>query len=141
MPIPHPPEEEIAALAGGLLPRQDATAIEEHLRGCDRCREVAAAYQGIVAVFQEPPVPATLLEAARDRLAQRVRLRRFVDRFLSDPVWHGEVVRDPQAALERFRIQPTPELMAALRNLEGPTEAYGKELDERISKLLLQGLL
>jgi anti-sigma factor RsiW len=136
MTAPHPLEEEIAAYAGGLSLRQDSSAIEEHLRGCDHCRDIAAAYEGIVDTLAQPAAPATLLEAARDRLAQRVRLRRFVDRFLSDPTWHSEVVRDPQAALERFRIQPTPELVAALKTLEGPIEVYGKELDERISKLV-----
>lgn len=136
MTAPHPLEEEIAAYAGSLAPRQDSTGIEEHLRGCDHCREIAAAYGSIVDALAESAAPAMLLEAARNRLAQRVRLRRFVDRFLSDPTWHGEVVRDPQAALERFRIQPTPELVAALKSLEGPTDVYGKELDERISKLI-----
>ncbi len=136
MTAPHPLEEEIAAYAGGLAPRQESTAIEEHLRGCDHCRGIAAAYESIVDALAQPAAAAGIVEAARDRLAQRVRLRRFVDRLISDPAWHGEVVRDPQAALERFRIQPTPELVAALKNLEGPIEAYGKELDERISKLV-----
>ncbi|HEV8339944.1 MAG TPA: hypothetical protein VGR25_09870 [bacterium] len=136
MTAPHPLEEEIAAYAGGLSPRQESTAIEEHLRGCDLCRPIAAAYKGIVDALAESAAPATVLEVARDRLTQRVRLRQFVDRLISDPAWHGEVVRNPQAALERFRIPPTPELVAALKSLEGPIEAYGKELDERISKLM-----
>lgn len=137
MTAPHPLEEEIAAYAGHLSLRQDTMAIEEHIRTCNHCREIAAAYESIVDALAEPVAPAMLLDTARDLLAKRVRLRRFLDRFLSDPAWHTEVVRDPHAALESFRIQPTPELVAALKRLEGPIEAYDKELDERISKLVL----
>ncbi len=80
-------------------------------------------------------VPVGALEAARGRLTQVVRLRTFVDRVLAEPIWQAEVRQDPEAALRRHGIDPTSELVAALRDPDGLAR-QGPGLDERITKLL-----
>lgn len=132
MSTPHPPEEEIAAHVAGL---EGPPGPGSHLERCERCGALAQAYEGLVAALRAYTVPARTLEAARGRLTQAVRLRAFVDRLLTEPAWQAEVRQDPEAALRRHGIDPTPELVAALRDPDGLAR-QGPGLDERISKLL-----
>ncbi len=137
----HVDEEMIGAYVVGGTSGDTATFITQHLTGCERCRRAADTYRLIVAGLRQQPAPARVLEAAHEILGQRLRVRRFVDRLLSDASWQTEVRRDPRSALEQYRIKPTPQLVAALKELDTASEtAYGNQLDERISKLLLQGL-
>lgn len=133
----HPSEEQIAAYVSGTVSGDAAHTIEGHLAGCDPCQTVAGGYRQIVAGLQYLEVPAPVLEAARTALKQRLRLRRFVERLLSDAPWRAQVHRDPHGALEQYQIRPTPQLMAALKELESDREVSGTQLDERVSKLLL----
>ena len=132
MSTPHPPEEAIAAHVAGLAAPPDLGA---HLEQCERCAALAQAYEGLVAGLRALAVPVGALEAARGRLTQVVRLRAFVDRLLTEPAWQAEVRQNPEAALRRHGIDPTPELVAALRDPDGLAR-QGPGLDERISKLL-----
>ena len=133
----HLSEEQIAAYVSGTVSGDEAHTMEGHLAGCDRCQTVAGGYRQIVSGLQLPEVPGPVLEAARTALKQRLRLRRFLERLLSDTPWRAQVHRDPHAALEQYQIRPTPQLVAALKEFETDREVSGTQLDERVSKLLL----
>lgn len=137
----HPGEEKIAGYIAGVVSNEDSALIGTHLAACDQCRDLAAAYREIVTGLRQPRLSPAALEGAWETLSQRLRLRQFVDRLLADPAWQEEVQRDPRAALEHYQIRPTPQLVAALKELEDrPGEMYGKDLDERISKFILNAL-
>lgn len=134
----HVPEEDIALAVAGVIPPAEAVNIEAHLTACAQCAQAAAFYRGIVEVLRLPrPVDQTR-PAIHDRLRQGGRLRRFLDRLLTEPGWLAEVRRDPRSALERFQIQPTPQLVAALAEIgDLPQEHDGSQIDERVNKLWL----
>lgn len=133
----HLDEERIAQYAAGLLAGDSHRDAEAHLASCETCRSAAAAYQQMVAVLTSPPVSRQAVGRIQEMLRQRVRVKQFIQRLISDASWRGEVQRDPQIALERYRIRPTPQLVAALKELSSIQEEFdGSQLDERISKLL-----
>lgn len=133
----HLEEETIAQHAAGLLTGQNRDAAEAHLASCPVCRSASDAYASLVESLSAPPVPAEVLAHIQEQLRQRVRVKAFVQRLIEDPVWRIEVQRDPHTALERHRISPTPQLVAALKQISSLQEGVdGSQLDERISKLL-----
>jgi len=134
----HVPEEDIAlALLGGASPTE-TDHIDAHLATCEICAQVAATYRSMLEALRQPRPSAETLHSVRDRLRQRVRLRRFLDRLLTDPAWQAEVRRDPRSALERYQIQPTPQLVAALQEIgDLPDEQGRSRIDERVNKLWL----
>ena len=133
----HLEEETIAQHAAGLLAGEERRAAEAHLASCPVCRSTSDAYGSLVGSLNAPPVPAEVLARVQEQLRQRVRVRAFVQRLVEDPAWRVEVQRDPHAALERHRIRPTPQLVAALKQISSLQEGVdGSQLDERISKLL-----
>ena len=133
----HLEEELITQYAAGLLAIGARRTAEEHLASCETCREAAATYQHMVAALTELPVSRQAVERIQEMLRQRARLRQFIQQLISDPAWRSEVQRNPQIALERHRIRPTPQLIAALKELSSMEEKVdGSQLDARISKLL-----
>ncbi len=135
--MPHLEEETIAQHAAGLLAADARRAADEHVPSCPFCRSRLAAYEKMVAALTSPPVPAGLVARVQEQIHQRLRVKQFVQRLIEDPAWRVEVQRDPHLALERHRIHPTPQLVAALRQISSlQEEVDGSQLDERISKLL-----
>lgn len=133
----HLPEDLIAAHAAGLLLPDARTDAEAHLAACETCRSTLAAYQPMVAALASPRVRPEIVARLKEQVHQRMRLKRFIHRLVTDLPWRIEVQRDPRAALERHRIRPTPQLVAALREVSSLDEGVdGSQLDERISKLL-----
>ncbi len=134
----HVPEEDIALALLGDTPPAERGRIDAHLATCEVCAKVAATYRSMLEALRQPrPSPETL-HSVRDRLRRRVRLRRFLDRLLTDPAWQAEVRRDPRSALERYQIQPTPQLVAALQEIgDLPDEQGRSRIDERVNKLWL----
>ncbi|MGH8248612.1 MAG: hypothetical protein ACREUU_19560 [Gammaproteobacteria bacterium] len=133
----HLEEELIAQYAAGFLASDARRTADIHLASCETCRSAAAAYQRMVAALTSPLVSRQAMERIQEMLRQRVRLKQFIQQLISDPTWRVEVQRDPQTALERHRIRPTPQLVAALKELSSIREEGGSsQLDERISKLL-----
>lgn len=133
----HLEEERIAQYAAGFLAGEERRTAEAHLASCERCRSEASAYQHMVAALTEPPVSRQTVERIQEMLRQRARLRQFIQQLISYPAWREEVQRNPQMALERHRIRPTPQLVAALKELSSMEEKVdGSQLDARISKLL-----
>lgn len=133
----HLDEETIAQHAAGLLTGQDHGAAEAHLASCPVCRATSDAYVSLVASLVAASVPSGVLERVQDQVRQRARVKTFIQRLIEDSAWRVEVQRDPRAALERHRIRPTPQLVAALKQISSLREDVdGRQLDERISKLL-----
>lgn len=133
----HLDEEIIAQHAAGLLAGDAQQLAHDHLATCELCRDTLVVYQGISAALSLPRASPQTIERIKGMMLQRARLRQFIDRFVSDPAWRAEVQRDPEVALERHRIRPTPQLVAALKELSPVQEQVdGSQLDERISKLL-----
>ncbi|HEY6103187.1 MAG TPA: hypothetical protein VI007_08185 [bacterium] len=133
----HLEEETIAQHAAGLLTGEDLSAADVHLATCPVCRATSGGYRSLVGSLSAPSVPADVLARVQDQVRQRVRVKTFIQQLIEDPSWRTEVGRDPRAALERHRIRPTPQLLAALKEISTLQEGVdGSQLDERISKLL-----
>lgn len=133
----HLDEEIIAQHAAGLLAGDARQLAHDHLATCESCRDTFVAYQRISAALSLPGASRQTIERVKEMTRQRVRLTQFIHRLVSDPGWRAEVQRDPEVALERHRIRPTPQLVAALKELSPVQEQVdGSQLDERISKLL-----
>jgi len=133
----HLDEETIAQHAAGLPagPDQDAAAV--HLGTCPVCRATAQGYRSLITALSTFAVSSELVIRTQEQIRQRLRVRMFLQRLIEDPAWRTEVQRDPRAALEQHRIQPTPQLLAALHDVSSLQEGVdASQLDERISKLL-----
>jgi len=131
----HIPEEDIALTLIGGMPPAEARLTEAHLATCARCAAVATSYRSILGALGAPQLSEEARRRLHDRLRQRVRLRRFLDRLLTDPAWQVEVRRDTRGALEQYQIEPTPQLVAALQEISRvPAEGEG-QIDERVNKL------
>jgi anti-sigma factor RsiW len=131
----HLDETLLARYAVGLLAGDPSRDADAHLAACDTCRAILDGYTRLVADLSVPPAPPAAAERTADAVRQRVRLRQFVLQLAGDPGWRAQVRQDPQGALERHRIHPTPQLVAALLELSPADEIAGDQLDERISKL------
>ncbi|MQS13198.1 hypothetical protein F7Q99_13125 [Streptomyces kaniharaensis] len=102
-PESHPPTDQLADLAEGLIDDADAAeALHRHLAGCAECRETADALREVQALLGEvetPPMPADVaarLDAAlADEQASRAEARR-------------EAADRPQEAPGRTAGAPTP---------------------------------
>jgi hypothetical protein len=133
----HLDEETIAQHAAGLLTGRDLGAADAHLATCPVCRATSEDYRSLIGLLSAPSVPADVVGRVGDQVRQRVRIKTFIQQLVEDPSWRIEVGRDPRAALERHRIRPTPQLLAALKEISTLQEGVdGSQLDERISKLL-----
>ncbi len=131
----HLDEELLAQYAAGLPAGDSYREADPHLAVCAICRSILDEYRHLAENLSGPTAPHSTAERIADALRQRIRLRQFVLRLAGDPRWRAEVRHDPQGALERHRIHPTPQLVAALRELSPVEEMGGDQLDERISKL------
>jgi hypothetical protein len=132
----HLDEHTIAQHAAGLAAGQDPAA-EAHLVSCPVCGASADAYRSMIASLGLFAVPSDVVNHLQEQIRQRLRIRTFLQRLIEDPRWRSEVQRDPRAALEQHRIQPTPQLLAALKEVSSLQEGVdASQLDERVSKLL-----
>lgn len=133
----HLDEEIIAQHAAGLLAGDGRRLAHDHLAACETCRDTFFFYQRMSAALSLPGAPPQTVERIKEMMRQRVRLSQFIHRLVNDSAWRAEVQADPKVALERHRIRPTPQLVAALKELSPIyDEVDGSQLDERISKLL-----
>ncbi len=66
-------EDDAAAYALGALEDHEATRFEEHLAGCDRCRDQLAAMRSAAAALPESVPPLTPRPMVRERVMAIVR--------------------------------------------------------------------
>jgi len=82
---------EIPAYIASRMASDASRIMEEHLRGCDECREIASAWKAIVpalreggeALFEEHPLEMTLRDHARGESRHDGAVARHVDRCAS----------------------------------------------------------
>ncbi|NMB77451.1 MAG: hypothetical protein GYA21_20255 [Myxococcales bacterium] len=60
-----PSAEELSALYDGVVPRDAARALREHLSTCPRCAQEFATLHRLLKVAARPAVPAGLAQRAR----------------------------------------------------------------------------
>lgn len=78
-PAGHPAAEELAEAAEGLLGPDRADAVEQHVAGCARCQQTAAALRSVSSVLAAAPLPVMPPEVARrlqEAVAQQAAARR-----------------------------------------------------------------
>src|SRR3990172_9655622 len=99
----HVPEEDIVLALLGGSPPAEGDGSEGHLATCELCAGVAATHRKMLEALSLPRPSAEAMQRVRDRLRQRVRLRRFLDRLLTDPAWQAQGRRGPRGAPERLQ--------------------------------------
>jgi len=128
MKTPHVSSDDLALLAVTGDPEPP------HLAECSRCREELEQLRSLVGELRSlPEPPDRLLEAAKSYYRKRRRLEDLVERLAGDPALRKELAAKPQAVLRRAGLEPTPELIEALRDVE---RAPGAVADRIAAKLL-----
>jgi anti-sigma factor ChrR (cupin superfamily) len=131
----HPTDETLAEFALGLLGPAQRAEVAKHLEACEACNHMAADYRGIGEALQSwREAPPDLVAAAQQRVTQRLRLHALLDRLLADADLRRRVQEDPAGLLSAHGITPTPELLAAFKDLDASPARFPHELDERITK-------
>lgn len=132
----HPAEDTLAAFALGLLPRTQRDEVAAHLETCHECNRAVGDYRETAAALHTwREVPPEVAAAGYDAIVQRIRLHRLLDRLFADAAMRRQAGQDPAGILAAHGIAPTPELLAAFKDLGlSSPERFPGELDERITK-------
>jgi len=133
----HPDEDTLAAVALGLLPGTQGDEVVSHLETCGACDQSVVGYRQIAAdlsTWRQSPDEAA--SAAYNAIVQRIRLHRLLDHLFVRADLRRQAGEDPHGLLAAYGIAPTPQLLAAFKDLglSSPGHFPG-ELDERISKV------
>lgn len=133
----EPPEETLVEFVLGVLPREQHDEVSAHVEACRVCEGVVEEYRDMVAALQAWHEAAPEVAAAGSEvIVQRIRLRRLVDRLFADAELRRHAGLNPEATLVAHGIAPTPQLVAAFKDLGlSSPEQFPGELDERITKL------
>jgi hypothetical protein len=133
----HPSEDTLVAFSLGLLPEMQRQGISAHLETCLVCHRTIDEYREISAVLGVwREAPPEVVAAGREVLSQRIRLHRLLDQLFADADLRGRAGRDPEGLLTAHGITPTPEMVAAFKDLGlSSGERFPGELDERITKI------
>jgi anti-sigma factor RsiW len=132
-----PSEETLVEFVLGVLSRTQQEEVLTHLEASHVCAEVVAEYREMVEALHtwheaSPEATAAVSEA----ILQRIRLRRLLDRLFADADLRRQAGQNPEAILAAHGIAPTPQLLAAFKDLSlSSPERFPGELDERITKL------
>jgi len=90
-----------------------------HVLSCPDCREGLTTMRDLVAGLRAlPNPPARLVDAAKTYFRTRRRLEDLIGRLLEDPVLRARAGVKPEAVLKDAGLEPTPELIEALRGRE-----------------------
>ena len=132
-----PSEDTLAEFVLGVLPRTQHDEVSTHLEACEVCERVVEEYREMVTALQAwHEVPAEAAAAGSEPILQRIRLRRLLDRLFADADLRRQASQDPEGMLAAHGIAPTPQLLAAFKDLGlASPERFPGELDERITKL------
>ncbi len=132
----HPSEDTLAEFALGLLPPAQREMISTHQEACQVCDRAVEEYREIAAALhawhEAPPEAAA---AGYEAIVQRARLHRLLDRLFANADLRRQAGQDPAGMLAAHGITPTPQLLAAFKDLGlSSPERFPGELDERITK-------
>lgn len=132
----HPSEDVLAEFALGLLSPAQRERVSAHLEACHVCDHIIEEYREIAEAlhaWQEAPPETTA--AGYEAIVQRARLHRLLDRLFANAELRRQAGQDPEGMLAAHGIAPTPQLLAAFRDLSlSSPERFPGELDERITK-------
>jgi len=136
----HPNEDTLVAFALALLPQTQRDEVSTHLEACHVCEQAVGEYGEIAAALHvwhdAPPEAAAVGHKA---IVQRIRLHRLLNRLFADADLRRQAGQDPEAMLSAHGVTPTPELVAAFKELGlASPERFPGELDERITKLRIE---
>jgi len=132
----HPTDETVAAFALDLLDPREHAEVASHLDACPACARSAGGYREMSeALHVWRDAPTDVAAAAEAAITQRIRLQGLVEGLLSDAALRSRAQADPHALLSARGITPTPELLAAFRDLDPSPSRFPHELDERVTKL------
>jgi hypothetical protein len=108
-----------------------------HVEACHMCGRVVGEYREIAAVLHAwREAPPEAVAAGYEAALQRIRLHRLLDRLFADADLRRQAGQDPEAMLSAHGVTPTPQLVAAFKDLGlSSLEQFPGELDERITKL------
>lgn len=133
----HPSEDALAGFALGLLSETERNEVGEHLQTCAECGRATEEYREIVGALQVwSETPMAAVDGGYQAVVQRIRLHRILDQLLRDPDVRRQAAQNPEGVLAAHGIAPTPQLLAAFKDLDlSSLERFSGELDERITKL------
>jgi len=132
-----PSEDTLVEFVLGVLPRGQHDEVSSHLGACQVCERIVEEYREMVAALHAwHEAPSEAAAAGSETIVQRIRLNRLLDRLFADADLRRQAGLNPEATLIAHGIAPTPQLLAAFKDL-GLTspERFPGELDERITKL------
>jgi hypothetical protein len=87
-----------------------------HVAGCASCRADLDALRRIAADLRTvPDAPPELVEAAKAYFRRRRRLDGLIERLIEDPALRAKAAARPADVLSEAGLDPTPELIEALR--------------------------
>jgi anti-sigma factor RsiW len=130
-------EDTLVEFVLGLLPRTQHDEVAKHVEASEVCQRVVEEYREMVAALNAwHEVPAEAAAAGSEAILQRIRLHRLLDRLFADADLRRQAGLDPEGTLTAHGIAPTPQLLAAFKDLGlSSPEQFRGELDERITKL------
>ncbi len=133
----HPDEQILATYAASLPSDEEQENVRSHVVGCSECADAVHEYQRIAALLPTwREAPPELIATTERAVGQRLRLRRLLDRLLSDSTLQRQAAKDPAKLLSENGIMPSPQLLAAFKDLGlSQPERFRGSLDERITKL------
>ncbi len=136
----HIDHEALAAFSADLLAGPTREDVSTHITTCVECRGLVEEYREIVGTLRVwRQAPADAAEAGTRPLVQRIRLQRLLGELVSDPSARHQAAQNPERLLTTHGITPTPQLLAAFRELDvSHLERFSGQLDERIAKLLFR---
>ena len=133
----HPSEGTLVAFVLEVLPQAQQDEVSTHLEACHVCEQAVGEYGEISAalhVWRDAPPEAAAV--GHKAIVQRIRLQRLLDRLFADADLRRQAGQDPEAMLSAHGVTPTPQLVAAFKDLGlASLGRFPGELDERITKL------
>jgi anti-sigma factor RsiW len=132
----EPTEDTLVEFVLGVLPRIQHDEVSTHLGACQVCEQAVEEYREMVAALQVwHEAPAEAATAGSEAILQRIRLHRLLDQLFADVDLRRKVGLNPEGTLVAHGIAPTPQLLAAFKDLGlSSPEQFPGELDERITK-------
>ena len=119
----HLSPDQLASLAASGAPSP------AHLETCAACREELQGLRRVVDDLRAMPEPPhELVEAAKAYFRTRRRLEDLIERLLDDPALRARASAKPEVVLRDAGLEPTPELIAAMRGGSGVSRDLAKRL-------------
>lgn len=119
----HLSADQLASLAAS------GAAEPSHVASCAACRDELDGLRRVVAELRAmPEPPEELVRAAKTYYRMRRRLEDLIERLLDDPALRAKASAKPDAVLRDAGLEPTPELIDAIRGGRNVSRDLAKRL-------------